>query len=57
MMGKATFDDQIKHGTGKLVGNREPYDLLKNSLTQFSMGFEILPGAGGTSLVAPHSFE
>jgi alkyl sulfatase BDS1-like metallo-beta-lactamase superfamily hydrolase len=53
MMGKATFDDQIKNGKAKLAGNREPYDLLKNSLVQFNMGFEILPGTGGTSLTAP----
>jgi alkyl sulfatase BDS1-like metallo-beta-lactamase superfamily hydrolase len=53
MMGKASFDDQIKNGKAKLVGNREPYDLLKNSLVWFNMGFEILPGTGGTSLTAP----
>jgi alkyl sulfatase BDS1-like metallo-beta-lactamase superfamily hydrolase len=53
MMGKATFDDQIKNGKAKLVGNREPYDLLKNSLTQFNTGFQVLPGTGGTSLTAP----
>ena len=53
MMGKATFDDQIKNGKAKLVGNREPFDLLKKSLTQFNMGFEILPCTGGTSLTAP----
>jgi alkyl sulfatase BDS1-like metallo-beta-lactamase superfamily hydrolase len=52
MMGKATFDDQIKNGKAKLVGNREPYELLKASLVQFNMGFEILPGTGGTSLTA-----
>jgi alkyl sulfatase BDS1-like metallo-beta-lactamase superfamily hydrolase len=53
MMGKASFDDQINNGKAKLVGNREPYDLLKNSLIWFNMGFEILPGTGGTSLTAP----
>ena len=55
MMGKSTFDDQIKNGKARLVGNREPYDLLKSSLTQFNMGFEILPGTGGTSLTAPRN--
>ena len=53
MMGKASFDDQIKNGKAKLAGKREPYDLLKTSLVQFNMGFEVLPGTGGTSLTAP----
>jgi alkyl sulfatase BDS1-like metallo-beta-lactamase superfamily hydrolase len=44
MMGKATFDDQINAGKAKLVGDRKPYDQLKNMLIAFSMGFEILPG-------------
>ncbi len=35
---------QIKAGRAKLVGDRKPYDQLKNMLVQFSMGFEILPG-------------
>jgi alkyl sulfatase BDS1-like metallo-beta-lactamase superfamily hydrolase len=46
MMGKASFDDQIKHGKAKLVGDRKPYDELKGMLVQFDMGFEILPGTG-----------
>jgi len=44
MMGKATFDDQIKAGKAKLVGDRKPYDQLKDLLIQFQVGFEILPG-------------
>jgi len=52
MMGKATFDDQIKNGKAKLVGERRPYDQLKTLLIQFDMGFEILPGTGGTALTA-----
>jgi len=44
MMGKATFDDQIKAGKAKLVGDRKPYDQLKDLLIQFEVGFEILPG-------------
>jgi len=44
MMGKATFDDQIKAGKAKLVGDRRPYDQLKDLLIQFEIGFEILPG-------------
>jgi alkyl sulfatase BDS1-like metallo-beta-lactamase superfamily hydrolase len=52
MMGKASFDDQIANGKARLAGNREPYELLKKSLVQFNMGFEILPGTGGTYLPA-----
>jgi len=55
MMGKASFDDQIKNGKAKLAGNRKVYDDLKGMLVQFNMGFEILPGTGGTSLTAPKS--
>ncbi|HXV19866.1 MAG TPA: alkyl sulfatase dimerization domain-containing protein [Desulfuromonadales bacterium] len=58
MVGKASFDEQIANGKARLVGNREPYDLLKNSLSQFDMGFEVLPGTGGTPLTAPqYPFE
>jgi alkyl sulfatase BDS1-like metallo-beta-lactamase superfamily hydrolase len=48
MMGAATFDDMIKAGKATFEGNREPFDLLRNSMVAFSMGFEILPGTGGT---------
>ena len=44
MMGAFSFDDQIKAGKAKLVGDRKPYEQLKTMLVQFSMGFEILPG-------------
>jgi alkyl sulfatase BDS1-like metallo-beta-lactamase superfamily hydrolase len=50
MMGAISFDDQIKSGKAKLEGNREPYDLIKNSLVQFDIGFEILPGTGAKDL-------
>jgi alkyl sulfatase BDS1-like metallo-beta-lactamase superfamily hydrolase len=53
MMGQATFDDQIRNGKARLDGDRKPYDELKDMLVQFDMGFEILPGTGGTSLLAP----
>jgi len=53
MMGTATLDEQIKNGKAKLVGNREGFDLVRNSLVWFNMGFEVLPGTGGTSLTAP----
>jgi len=55
MMGKATFDQQIADGKATLDGNREPYDLLKNSLVQFDMGFEILPGTGPKDLTPEKS--
>jgi len=48
MMGKATFDEQIAGGKAKLTGDRQPYEDLKGMLKQFDMGFEILPGTGGT---------
>lgn len=44
MTGSVSFDEQIAAGKAKLVGDRQPYDQLKNMLVQFSMGFEILPG-------------
>lgn len=53
MMGAATFDDQIKTGKARIVGNREGLDLLRGALVWFNIGFEILPGTGGTSLTAP----
>ena len=53
MMGQATFDEQIASGKAKLEGDRKPYDELKGMLMQFNMGFEVLPGTGGTSLTAP----
>jgi len=53
MMGQATLDDQIKSGKAQLTGNRQPFDALRGMLVQFDMGFQILPGTGGTSLTAP----
>jgi alkyl sulfatase BDS1-like metallo-beta-lactamase superfamily hydrolase len=44
MMGAVSFDDQIKNGKVKLVGDRKPYEQLKTMLVQFDLGFEILPG-------------
>jgi alkyl sulfatase BDS1-like metallo-beta-lactamase superfamily hydrolase len=44
MMGKASFDDLIANGKARLNGDRRPYDLLKTSVAQFDMAFEILPG-------------
>ena len=58
MMGKASFDEQIDNGKAKLDGDRKPYEDLKAMLVQFDMGFEVLPGTGGTSLTAAkNTFE
>ncbi len=60
MMGQATLDDQIRNHKAQLTGNRQPLDALRGMLVQFNMGFEILPGTGGTSVAAPadqHPFE
>jgi len=53
MMGKATFDDLLKQGKASFDGNREPFDLLRSSMTRFSMDFEILPGTGGKRVEQP----
>ena len=50
MMGAVSFDDQIKSGKAKLVGDSKPYEQLKTMLVQFDMGFEILPGTGAKDL-------
>jgi alkyl sulfatase BDS1-like metallo-beta-lactamase superfamily hydrolase len=44
MMGKVTFDDQIKAGKAKLQGDTKVYDQLKSTLVQFDPLFEIMPG-------------
>ena len=44
LMGKATFDDQIKNGKAKLDGNKEVYEQLKSTLVQFEPNFEMMPG-------------
>jgi alkyl sulfatase BDS1-like metallo-beta-lactamase superfamily hydrolase len=44
MMGARTFDDLLAKGHAKLDGDRRPYELLKASVAEFNMGFEILPG-------------
>ena len=50
MMGAVSFDDQIRSGKAKLVGDREPYEQLKDMLVHFDMGFEIMPGTGKKDL-------
>ena len=44
MGGTLTFDDLLKSGHAKFVGDREPFDQLKNMLVQFDPIFEIIPG-------------
>ncbi len=44
MMGKVTFDEQIKKGKVKLEGNHKVYTQLKSTLVQFDPLFEIMPG-------------
>jgi alkyl sulfatase BDS1-like metallo-beta-lactamase superfamily hydrolase len=48
MMGQTTLDELVAGGKAKLDGDRTPYDLLKASVVQFGMGFEILPGTKAT---------
>jgi alkyl sulfatase BDS1-like metallo-beta-lactamase superfamily hydrolase len=50
MMGAVSFDDQIKGGRAKLVGDRKPYEQLKTMLVQFDVGFEVLPGTRAKDL-------
>jgi alkyl sulfatase BDS1-like metallo-beta-lactamase superfamily hydrolase len=44
MMGKVTFDEQIKKGKAKLEGDHKVYTQLKSTLVQFDPLFEIMPG-------------
>ena len=50
MMGAVSFDDQIRSGKAKLVGDRKPYEQLKTMLVHFDLGFEIMPGTGKKNL-------
>lgn len=44
MGGTATFDQLIEQGKAELVGNREPFDLLRGAMVRFTPDFELLPG-------------
>jgi len=44
MMGAVTFDEQIKEGKAKLVGDKKPYEQLKSVLVHFTPDFEMMPG-------------
>lgn len=50
MMGTASMDDQIAAGKAVLEGDPNVLGELKSMLVQFDLGFEILPGTGGTDL-------
>ena len=51
MMGAVSFDEQIATGKAGLDGNRDIYEQLKTLLVHFDLGFEIMPGTGGTDLI------
>lgn len=53
MAGTATFDDLIKAGKAKFVGDRKPFDQLRGLLVQFTPDFELLPGTKPTKSVSP----
>ncbi len=44
MAGEANFDEMVKNGTIKLDGNTEVLGQLKQTMVQFELGFEIMPG-------------
>ncbi len=50
MIGAINFDEQIKSGKAKMVGDSKAYEQLKAMLVQFDVGFEILPGTGAKDL-------
>jgi alkyl sulfatase BDS1-like metallo-beta-lactamase superfamily hydrolase len=53
MGGTATFDDLIKAGKAKFVGDRKPFDQLRGLLVNFTTDFELLPGTKPTKTVLP----
>jgi hypothetical protein len=53
MGGTATFDDLIKAGKAKFVGDRRPFDQLRSLLVKFTTDFELLPGTKPTKAVTP----
>ena len=44
MAGKVTLEKQVDDGIAKIKGDRSVLDKLRSTLTQFELGFEILPG-------------
>jgi alkyl sulfatase BDS1-like metallo-beta-lactamase superfamily hydrolase len=58
MMGKTSFDNLVTEGKAKLDGDRKAFDVLKASVMQFDMGFEILPGTkAGPATQRTNPFE
>ncbi len=47
MMGAKKLADQIKDGTAKVKGDQKVLGQLGSMMTDFELGFEILPGTGG----------
>jgi len=45
-----TFDDQIKAGKARFDGNREIFDRLRASMTDFDPFFEMMPGTAGKTI-------
>jgi len=50
MMGAATLDDLLKAGKATFAGDRKGFDVIRASLVQFDVGFELLPGTGAVDL-------
>jgi len=58
LMGQSTFREHVVAGRAKIVGDRQPFADLMGMLTDFSPGWEILPGTvpvrdGGTAPDGP----
>jgi alkyl sulfatase BDS1-like metallo-beta-lactamase superfamily hydrolase len=49
MMGAKSLAAQIEDGTAKVEGNQEILAQLASTMVEFEMGFEILPGTGGSA--------
>jgi alkyl sulfatase BDS1-like metallo-beta-lactamase superfamily hydrolase len=44
LTGESNFDEMAKDGTIKLEGDPGVVEQLKNTMVQFELGFEIMPG-------------
>jgi alkyl sulfatase BDS1-like metallo-beta-lactamase superfamily hydrolase len=49
MMGAKSLAAQIEDGTAKVDGNLEVLAQLASTMVEFEIGFEILPGTGGSA--------
>jgi alkyl sulfatase BDS1-like metallo-beta-lactamase superfamily hydrolase len=52
MFGKTTFEEILKSGKGKAVGDLTVLSRLKSMLDTFEVGFEIMPGTKGKNAAA-----